>query len=413
MKKIIILLLITIFVFTISTKQISAENLIDAGELKIKIVSSENGFSLHTSEGFQLLDGYTVIETVYDNNIKIYYNNGIFIESGSSNYGPYMDIKVKANDNKVIYNNHEYNGLFTLAENGRSLVNIIDMETYIYSVVANEVGDSFEVEAIKAQALAARSYALYNSKKFIDKGYNLTSDAISQVYRGNKGVSQKIKDAVDETRGEVIVYNDEIIDATYGSTSGGATAAAEDTWGKAFPYLIAKSDPYSLNSPRVNWTYKTNTGLIDQNLSKGTNMSNFTSIVFNKNELGRIVSVGVEYAGGKVSLRAERFRSLMGVSNLKSTKFEINSPSLMDGTNQNESLYKSCLLQGYGRASDSFTLYNNGGNDEVEFVGMGVGHGVGMSQYGANEMAKQNFNYRDIVRFYYEGAEVKKIYDWY
>lgn len=413
MKKIIILLLITIFVFTISTKQISAENLIDAGELKIKIGSSENGFSLQTSEGFQLLDGYTVIETVYDNNIKIYYNNGIFIESGSSNYGPYMDIKVKANDNKVIYNNHEYNGLFTLAENGKSLVNIIDMETYIYSVVANEVGDSFEVEAIKAQALAARSYALYNSKKFIDKGYNLTSDAISQVYRGNKGVSQKIKDAVDETRGEVIVYNDEIIDATYGSTSGGATAAAEDTWGKAFPYLIAKSDPYSLNSPRVNWTYKTNTGLIDQNLSKGTNMSNFTSIVFNKNELGRIVSVGVEYAGGKVSLRAERFRSLMGVSNLKSTKFEINSPALMDGTNQNESLYKSCLLQGYGRESDSFTLYNNGVNDEVEFVGMGVGHGVGMSQYGANEMAKQNFNYIDIVKFYYEGAEVKKIYDWY
>ena len=413
MKKLLSLLLIIFFIFTISTEKINAENFIDAGELRVKIGSSDDGFNLQTSEGFQLIDGYNIIETIYDNNIRIYYNNGIIVESASNNYGSYMDVKVKANNNTILYNNHEYNGAFTLAENGRSLVNIIDMETYIYSVVANEVGDSFEVEAIKAQALAARSYALYNSKKFIDKGYNLTSDAISQVYRGNKGVSQKIKDAVDETRGEVIVYNDEIIDATYGSTSGGVTAASKDAWGTNFPYLISKSDPYSINSPRVNWNYKTNIAVMDQNLSKATKMSNFTSIVFNKNDLGRIVSVGVEYAGGKVSLRAERFRSLMGVSNLKSTKFEINSSALMDGTNQNESLYKSCLLQGYGRASDSFTLYNNGVNDEVEFVGMGVGHGVGMSQYGANEMAKQNFNYIDIVKFYYEGAEVKKIYDWY
>ncbi len=413
MKNFLIFLLIITFVLTANIGIINADQYIDGGELRVKIGSSENGFSLQTSEGFQLFDGHNFLDSINDNNIKIYFNNGVFIESNSNVYGPYADLRLTANNNLIIYNNHEYNGSFTLAENGKSLVNIIDMETYIYSVVANEVGDSFEVEAIKAQALAARSYALYNSKKFIDKGYNLTSDAISQVYKGNKGVSEKIKDAVDATRGEVIVYNGEIIDATYGSTSGGATAASIDAWGTNFPYLISKNDPYSINSPRVNWNYKTNLNEIDQKLSKGTKRTNFKSIVFNKNYLGRVVSVDINYDGGNVTLRAEKFRSLMGLSNLKSTKFDLFSAAATDRADQNLSTQNSCLLQGYGRASNSHTIYNNGGNDEIEFVGMGVGHGVGMSQYGANEMAKQNYNYRDIIKFYYEGVEVKKIYDWY
>lgn len=407
MKK-LIKLIVLLLVFNINLMAI------DSGfndELKIKIASYENGYNLKSANGFYIMDGENILETIYDTDIILKNQNGSYIISNSNNYGPYYNVKLRGINGVINYKNSNYNGDFYLLEKDSSLINLIDMENYVYSVVANEVGNTFEFEAIKAQAVAARTYAFHNSKKFIKDGYNLTSSVISQVYNGNKKVDQKIIDAVNETRGEVILYDEDIIDSTYSSTSGGVVASAEDTWGEARPYLISKNDPYSLNSPRVNWEHSLSINEIDSRLSKGTNKTNFESLVFYTNEFGRVTSVDVNYRDEKITIRAEKFRSRMGVSNLKSTNFQIYGNSVSsDNSAVVNDIPNSCLLDSNSSNTGKMTIINNG-NDTVKFVGKGVGHGVGMSQYGANEMAKQNFSYVDILKFYYEGVEIERIYD--
>ena len=409
MKRFFITLL---FIILFASNLIASDDMY-SDKLKIKIESYSDGYELKSERGFNIIQNDDIIETIYDDKIILKDNNGVLICTNNSEYGPYYNITIRPIDGLVSYKNNKYFGDFYLLEKDNSLINIIDMENYIYSVVANEVGSTFEIESIKAQAVAARTYALYNSKKFIKDGYNLTASTISQVYNGHNKVDEKIVKAVDETKGEVILYNNEIIDATYSSTNGGAIASAKDTWGQHRGYLISKYDPYSLNSPRVNWNYSLSLNQIDENLSKGTKKNNFKKIIFYKNNVGRVTSVDVIYDNDKFTISGERFRSRMGVANLKSTKFDAQGNCVESNKSENSynPIPNSCLIREESSSGNDFTIINDGSNESIKFIGMGVGHGVGMSQYGANEMAKQGFNYKDILKFYYEGVEIERVYD--
>ena len=280
-------------------------------------------------------------------------------------------------------------------------------------------------------------------KKYIKHGYNLTNDIYSQVYLGVNNVNDKIRKAVDETKGLIASFNGEIINATYSSSNGGVIASSEEVWGNKYPYLVMKYDPYSTNTPNVDWKVEVSRDNLDELLAQKTNKRNFTGLRLQKNALGRVKDVVVSYNDGDVKLSANKFRLIFGSSKFKSTLFDVNKKventnvkpmpkkektiivASTPGPNEgvvfdivkltDDELDKVSKVQNIGSSAEA------GGQNIIEtsidltdkyvFYGKGFGHSVGLSQYGANEMAKQGFKYLEILNFYYPGIEVKVLND--
>ena len=252
----------------------------------------------------------------------------------------------------------------------RGIVEQIELEEYLVGVVAAEMPASFNSEALKAQAILARTYAL----KKISKGEKLTDTVSTQAYIDKNEMQKKwgndynkyynkIVSAVNSTKGQVVKYNGNYIEALYHSTSNGKTESAKEVWGQDIPYLK------SIDS---SWDKKTSTYLKIENKGFNTLMKilgididkNTNIEILSKDESGRVSKIRVE---DKVYTGVE-FRTLLG---LRSTDFDI-------------------------------AITENG----LEIITRGYGHGVGMSQYGANEMAKLGYNYKEIINHYYQNVKI-------
>lgn len=442
MKRVLLFLTILISLMTIST---SAKS--DDLTINIKIKSSSEGYDLTSEDGFELVtEGKTVLP-IPSKNIHLYYENGLMIKTDSGFYGPYENSMVASKNNITEIGKRKYNGSFYLDTVNKALINNVSLEEYIYSVVSSEMGSSFEMDALMSQAVAARSYAISNLKKYIKHGYNLTNDIYSQVYLGVNNVNDKIRKAVDETKGLVAFFNGEVINATYSSSNGGVIASSEEVWGNKYPYLVVKSDPYSTNTPNVDWKVEVTRDNLDKILAQKTNKRNFTGLKLQKNGLGRVNNVIVSYNDGDVKLSANKFRLLFGSSKFRSTLFDVNKKvesiaakpipakektivvASTPGPNEgvvfdivkltDEELKKISKVQNLGISVPNSA--GAGGKNIIEtavdfsekyvFYGKGFGHSVGLSQFGANEMAKQGFKYLDILNFYYPGIEVKVLND--
>ena len=252
----------------------------------------------------------------------------------------------------------------------KGTVEQIELEEYLVGVVAAEMPASFNSEALKAQAILARTYAL----KKIGKGEKLTDTVSTQAYIDKAEMQKKwgneyskyynkIVSAVNSTKGQVVKYNGNYIEALYHSTSNGKTENAKEVWGQDIPYL---------KSVDSSWDKKTSAYLKIEN--KEFNMlmkvlgididKNVDIEILSRDESGRVSKVKVE---DKIYTGVE-FRTLL---NLRSTDFDI-------------------------------TITDNG----LEIITRGYGHGVGMSQYGANEMAKLGYNYKDIINHYYQNVKI-------
>lgn len=240
----------------------------------------------------------------------------------------------------------------------------IALEDYIIGVVGAEMPASFQIEALKSQAVAARTYAL----KKINAGITLSDTDSHQRYKDNNELKQvwgkdfdiyynKIKSAVQATKGQVITYQGNYIDAVYHSTSNGKTEDAKAVWGNSVPYLV------SVDSP---WDKDASSYLRTVSISEATILSTFGVIgnieVISYTNSNRIASLKI----GEKTISGVQFRNSLG---LRSTDFDIS--------------------------------YENG---SYIITTRGYGHGVGMSQYGANGMAKEGYSYRQILSHYYQGT---------
>lgn len=267
----------------------------------------------------------------------------------------------------------------------------MNLEDYIVGVVAAEMPAEFELEALKSQAVAARTYAVKNMVIFGGSGVESQPGAdVSTDYRqgqaylrGEKlkerwGVSYerflgKINRAVEETRGQVITYNGELINAVFHSTSGEHTASAKEVWGFDYPYLISVPCPWDQKSPRYTEKKEFAVTDIEQLLGAETQVvtavqnGNGATQVIEKTDSGRIGQIRI---GSKV-LSGLTVREKL---DLRSTNFTIE-------------------IQG------SKMIFNT----------IGYGHGVGLCQYGANGMAKAGRDYRQIITTYYTGVAIKNI----
>ena len=246
----------------------------------------------------------------------------------------------------------------------------LELEEYIVGVVAAEMPASFSVEALKSQAVVARTYAL----RKISRGEKLTDTVDTQAYidieqmKKKWGVDyskyyNKIKDAVSKTEGEYITYQGNYINAVYHSTSNGYTEDAINVWKESFPYLKSVESGWDRN---VN-SYERTINKDFQNVLEIMGLNDISEIkILSRNSSGRVDSIKV----GTKTYSGVEFRNLLG---LRSADFDIE---ITDG--------------------------------KLEITTRGYGHGVGMSQYGANEMAKQGYSYKQIINHYYTGVQIQK-----
>ncbi|MFH2011278.1 MAG: SpoIID/LytB domain-containing protein [Pseudomonadota bacterium] len=252
-------------------------------------------------------------------------------------------------------------------KNGRYFINELPLEDYVKDVVIAEVGRSWDIEAIKAQAVITRTYALYHKKAKQNSCYHLTSSVLHQTYKGNSP-DPKITYAVEETSGEILTYDGEPIEALYHSTCGGKTELPEEVFGKSYSYLKSvesncESSPY--------WEWKREIPLVE--IEKGLNISGIKEIeVKSYTSTGRVKELEIKTESDQIIIGSNEFRKLLGWQRIPSTNFSIIKNS-----------------------------------DSIVFEGKGHGHGIGLCQWSALEMAKEGKSYREILSFFYPGTEIQ------
>ena len=312
-----------------------------------------------------------------------------------------------------------------------TVVNMVDLEDYISCVITWEMSASWPVEALKAQACCARTYALRNLNKHSTYHFDLCSETDCQAYHGTSQVTANSNAAAAATEGECIWYNGSLIEATYFSSDGGATENSENVWTNTVPYLRGVVDPYEASVAseitNYNWTVRyTASELADKLRAKGYSCASIASFqVSQLTPTGNVKSVKVvDTAGKSWTIPGATLRSILGTSVLRSIRFSITSTggtggsvSLAGGSTAS-SLSGLYAISGDGSVSQLpdlpyvitssgvSAMTTAGGGSTYTLSGTGWGHSVGMSQYGAKAMAKQGYTYDEILEFYYTGVDV-------
>lgn len=303
-------------------------------------------------------------------------------------------------------------------------INIVKLEHYLYGVVPAEIGYQSPPEALKAQAVAARTYISNNLGKYAKIGIDVCDSVYSQVYKGYSQEKPSTNLAVDQTEGECIFYEDKLASIHYFSTSGGRTESSFNVWSARFDYLVSVDDPYENNSsPYSSWervyTFDEMTKLIK---GKGYDLGNILTIETVKtSDAGRAVEVIVRGDKGSKTFYKGDCRNIF---NLPSQWYTVSSQAGTFIYNRESNvadtfspLKKTVMSAGGLDILNGENVYVLGKEnvprnitfqtDGFVFNGRGYGHGVGMSQQGAKGMAQAGFDYREILTHYYMGVTIK------
>jgi SpoIID/LytB domain protein len=278
----------------------------------------------------------------------------------------------------------DFVAVFDVSEKGKPvrIINIIDPENYLKGVVPSEVSSSWPMEALKAQAVAARSYAWWQVLKARlnpNSAYDLDDTIGYQAYLGLTRRTAPTDQAVDLTSRTVMRYQGKVIKAYFSADSGGASESAENVFGEDLPYCKSRKEEYDLSKTRTNWQKTMTLAEISQAL--GDSVRSISVLNEDRSESGRVKFLTVYFENGQVEkISGTRIRRLF---KLRSTLFEVR-PSPASGV-------------------ESFQL-----------DGRGFGHGVGMAQVGAKEYASQlGWTFDQILKFYYDGITLEPIYEQY
>lgn len=270
-----------------------------------------------------------------------------------------------------------YRGILELRRTpaGRiTVINELDLEEYLYGVLRMEVDPRWPPDALRAQAVAARTLALYSLGRFAAEGYDVRATTESQVYGGVSAEDPRTTAAVEATRGQVLVFEGRPIFAAYHSDSGGHTEASELVWGGRYAYLRPVADPYTVAQV---WTLRLPLSALEERLHRaGRGASGVSAVdVAEVTSSGRAAYVRIATGAGALIVRGTELRTILGAEAMKST------------------LFTARMLPGE--------------LPSVEFAGRGSGHGVGMSQWGARGQALVGRGYAEILRYYYTGVTLE------
>ena len=441
MKKILFLTIIFTFLFSLTfTFKVSA---LDPKYETIKIglyygtsgktsitVSSSGGFQAGYMNGSAFVNCYPFpaadLNVSYLNSASISINGTSYDNPGGGNFA------LMPNNGTIKINGTIYRGGVEFIPNSSSkltVINFVNINDYIAAGVGKEMSPSWHIEALKAQAVCARSYSISTWNKHASSGFNLCSTQDCQAYQGISGESESTKRAASETLNQVLTYNGAVASTLYSSSNGGSIAYAKHVWGNDVPYLQGAIDIYEKPSEISNSPWKvtlTNTDIQKKLSAGGINIGNVYDMkITGADEFGRNYSVTVYGTDGTYELKNDKTRTFFG---LRSQKYTITSSASSAAelyavsSSQTQKLSSYSVITATGKTTAPLNgIYIMTGSglkqqtDSESLVapgtyvlnGVGWGHAIGMSQYGAKAMADSGFLYNQILEFYYKGTTLE------
>ncbi len=287
--------------------------------------------------------------------------------------GTVNGVSVQPGDEKAAL---QVSGSVQLVRRGKGVlvINQVDLEEYVKGVVPAEVNSAWHPEMLKVQAIAARTYALYQHMLSASRDYDVAASIQDQVYRGRQGMDARVEQAVESTRGLVVTHQGAPIYAAFSSTAAGITEDAMIVWSKDLPYLKGVECPFDVESPYYQWKVSFKIDTLEKNLRhQGFPVGTIATITpLAHSRAGRVATLRILHSKGELILRGEELRKAVGYTVVPSTQFTI------------ESIGSDVVLSGYG-----------------------AGHAVGLCQWGAKELAELGYSFSSILRYYYPGTELQ------
>ncbi len=273
-------------------------------------------------------------------------------------------------------NEKQYRGHIIVKKNESNLeiINILSLEKYLYGVIKSEISPKWDLSTLCAQAIAARTYAF---RKLWEEALPITDLSQHQAYDGIESDDPRCRIAVDLTKGEILTYQEEPINALFHACSGGEITSSEQVWGQDYPYLRAHKDSFSDNSPYQEWTVRISRNKLEKMLQTANfQLKQIKALnIIKEDPSGRAKLILIVSNDASQSLSGEKLREIIGFNILRSTLFKIKKEK-----------------------------------DEFIFQGRGWGHGVGMSQWGAEKMGRMGYTTEEILQFYYPETKISRAY---
>lgn len=256
------------------------------------------------------------------------------------------------------------------------VVHPLPLEIYVSGIVASELPHQWPEEALKVQAICARTYAIWQKFRRLELPYHLESSVLDQVYQGAQREHEGAHRAVADTRGQLLVHARRPVQAYFHSSCGGHTESAAEGWGNALAYLPGVSCAYCQKSPLYRWKAKLSRKELDAALTPLLREPATRLRVIERSTHKRVLRVRVEGKGNAITLHGNKLRQVCG----------------------------------YNRLWSTWLTHLELGPQGLSAEGRGAGHGVGMCQWGARGMADAGFAHTDILAHYYPGAAIRPMY---
>jgi len=279
-------------------------------------------------------------------------------------------------------NKRNYRGNISLireSDMSLSVINQVPLEEYLAGVLPSEIPAQWPDEALKAQAIAARTYALYQVFQRRNKDYHLQADIRSQVYGGATSEASRSTAAVRETQGQILTYKGNIFPAYYSAACGGRRQDAQRVWGLGIRPLKSGPCGFCSSSPHQSWRTEMTAVEIREKISEKVQRVGqiYAVTAIGRDRSGRVIAVKIANSEGTISVPAHKFRMAIGPDKIKSTNFKVEQK-----------------------------------NGHFIFTGHGWGHGVGLCQWGAAEMAEKGYDAEKILKHYYPASRIITINDY-
>lgn len=409
-------------------------------------LASDNGFSFGTYSGTDFTSEKTTdAKEVYveftGSGIRVSSNGTVLYKTDNPEKGVGVFPTIGGMERRIKIDSVEYRGgLDFKTVNGKNVItNVVFMNNYLYGVISREMSPSWDQEALKAQAVCARNYAVNNLNKHSEYGFDLCCNVCCQAYSGTRYETENSYTPVEDTANQILTYKGELAQLYYSASAGSRTEDVKNVWGNSVPYLVSVDNSYedTANIPNGIWTGSITCEEATTIMrNKGYEVGSVTSIKATEySENGRVLKLEVTGTKGKKVFEREACRTIFN-SVTKSQQFTVKGNSdgadvptvcTTDGKNTSEKkVNEIVMLTAAGRATleaktlfttngvyqKQYDIVENSGSTNTGFIfsGTGWGHGIGMSQYGAKAMAEAGFSYVDILLHYFPGTNLENAY---
>jgi stage II sporulation protein D len=359
----------------------------DGGErgIRVGLVAGAQSVKISAEWKYSLCDvSLCATTTIEPHNDYLVKAKGAAIEFDGRAYSSPIRLVAESGLERIRVNGKRYRGtiLITAGKGGVTVVDDLGIEEYLYGILPTEANPAWSPESLKAQAVVSRTYALRNLKRHDRDGFDICTQTHCQVYGGLECEDERSNRAVDDTKGEVLIFKGELAQALFHASCGGYTENPNNVWNweSATPkYLAGRSDKYCSNSPHNVWKNRIAAGTIQSKLKQaGYSVGIITKIkISGYSRSGRAKFLKIVHSGGTILIPASKFRMAVDTWLIKST-----------------------LFKDIARRGNAF-----------EFSGRGWGHGVGLCQWGAKGMAEKGKDYKEILEYFYPGTDVEQTHE--